>query len=70
MQADAKTIGGGLAVLGVLGGAVVGYVKIQTPEAAKCAVDLSAAEARVEMLTEIKDTCKVALEGCAKGGTP
>ena len=64
---DPKTIGAGLGAVGVVALALAGYVQIQTPEAAKCAVDLSAANARLEMLNEVKDTCKTALEGCAKG---
>lgn len=61
---DPRLIGTGLCVLGVLAGAVGGYVRITTPEAAQCAVDLADAKARLELLTEAKDACKTALTVC------
>lgn len=66
MNLDPKYIGAGLAVLGILGGTAIGYVKITTPEAAQCAVDLADAKARLELLTEVKDTCKMALTACVQ----
>lgn len=70
MPVDPKHVGAGLAALGIAALAVSGYLKITTPEAAQCAVDLADARARLETLVEVKDSCKVALEACAKGGTP
>lgn len=64
MTFDSKYIGTGLAALGVVALAAAGYLKIQTPEAAQCAVDLAAANTRLELLSEVKDQCKVALQTC------
>jgi hypothetical protein len=44
--------------------AAAGYLQITTPEAAKCKVDLADARARLDLLIEAKDACKVALEVC------
>lgn len=63
-ELDPRHIGAGLAAIGVLALAASGYVHITTPEAAQCAVDLADAKARLEVLTEVKDSCKVALEHC------
>ena len=68
MQFDPKLIATGIAAIGLAAGAGAGLVKITTPEAAECAVNLADAKARVEMLNEIKDSCKVALESCLTPG--
>lgn len=69
---DPKYMAAGLGLLGVLGLGAIGYVKITTPEAAQCAVDLADAKARLELLTEAKDACKTALTACVQQpkGTP
>jgi hypothetical protein len=61
---DPRLIGAGLATIGLLAGAAGGYVRITTPEAAQCAVDLADAKARLELLAEVKDSCKTALAAC------
>ena len=53
-----------LGVLGVIGAAAAGYVSINTPEGAQCAVDLADASARLELYTEAANACKPALEAC------
>jgi hypothetical protein len=63
---DPKHIGVGLAALGVVALALVGYVKITTPEAQQCQIELADAKARLELLTEAKDACKDALHVCAR----
>jgi len=71
MNIDPKYIAAGVGVLGILGLAVTGYVRITTPEAAQCAVDLASTKARMEGLVEVKDACKTALSMCAPAkGTP
>ncbi len=70
MQFDIKHVGAGLAAIGVLGAAMTGYVRITTPEAAQCAVDLADAKARLELLAEVKDSCKDALKACNPKETP
>lgn len=65
---DPKIILYGLAAVGLLAGTFAGYVKVTTPEAAQCAVDLADAKARLELLTEAKDACKTALSVCAPTG--
>lgn len=61
---DSKLVAYGLAALGLLASSMSGYVYITTPEAQKCAVELSASSVRIEMLTEVKDQCKNALKSC------
>jgi hypothetical protein len=75
-QVDSKYVGGGLAAIGMLFFAATGYLTITTPEAQQCAVDLAAAEARLELIEEAKqsledakDACKDALKSCA-GASP
>lgn len=63
---DPRLVGAGLAAIGILAGAAGGYVRITTPEAAQCAVDLADAKARLELLSEVKDSCKTALAACAQ----
>lgn len=70
MNIDMKTIGAGLAALGIGAGVMAGYFQITTPEAQKCAVELADAKARLELLIEAKDACKTALTACTTGGTP
>lgn len=65
---DPKMLLYGLAAVGVLAGSFAGYVKVTTPEAAQCAVDLADAKARLELLNEAKDACKTALSICAPVG--
>lgn len=67
---DPRLIGAGLAAIGIMAGAAGGYVRITTPEAAQCAVDLADAKARLELLVEVKESCKSALEACASKETP
>lgn len=55
----------GLGVVGALGLALLGVIKITTPDEAQCQVDLSAAKARLDLLQEVKETCKTALTACA-----
>jgi hypothetical protein len=69
---DPKTMGAGVAVLGIMGMAAMGYVNIVTPEAQQCAVDLADAKARLELIAEAKNsleaataTCKDALKSCS-----
>jgi hypothetical protein len=64
MQIDPKLIAAGIGAIGLAAGAGAGLVKITTPEAAQCAVDLAATNARMEGLIEIKESCKSALELC------
>lgn len=64
---DPKTIALLAGAAAILVGAVAGVVKITTPEASECAVDLADARARVELLTEAKDACKAALSACTEG---
>jgi hypothetical protein len=64
MTLDPKQIGMGLAALGIMAGALGGYLRITTPEAAQCSVDLADARARLELLSEVKESCKVALTTC------
>jgi 16S rRNA G1207 methylase RsmC len=75
-KVEGKHIGAGLGALGVLALAVSGYVNITTPEAQQCAVDLAAAQARLELIEEAKESlkeatasCKSALKSCA-GASP
>jgi hypothetical protein len=63
---ESKHISAGFAAIGILALAASGYIHITTPEAAKCAVDLADASARLEVLTEVKDSCRTALEHCQK----
>lgn len=68
---DPKYINAGLAAIGVIALTASGYLRITTPEAAQCAVELADAKARVEMLGEVKDSCKIALNAClTPGGRP
>ena len=69
MSLDTRHIGAGLAALGVIALGAAGYLKVQTPEAAQCAVDLAATKARMEGLVEVRDACKTALEAC-QGSRP
>lgn len=62
---DPRHVGAGIAAIGIIAGAMGGYVTIMTPEAAQCAVDLADAKARLELLTEVKESCKTALASCA-----
>lgn len=64
MALDTKQIGAGLAAIGVLAMASFGYLSIQTPEARECEIELADKKARLELLTETKDACKVALTSC------
>lgn len=68
MKLDFKTIGAGLAAIGIGAGVAAGYFTITTPEAQKCAVDLADAKARLELHAEVVDACKEALKTC--GGAP
>jgi hypothetical protein len=61
---DPKQIGAGLAAIGIIAGALGGYLRITTPEAAQCSIDLADAKARLELLGEVKESCKVALTAC------
>ena len=69
MNLDPKYLGAGLAAVGMLALAAAGYVQFITPTELECREKLSASEVRVELLTEAKDACKVALDTCA-GSTP
>ncbi len=64
MKFDSKHLAAALGAISILVLAAAGAVKITTPEAAECAVDLADARARLELLTEVKDACKVALTSC------
>jgi hypothetical protein len=66
---DSKYISAGLAAIGAIALAAAGTLTITTPEAQECAVELADAKARLELLTEAKETCKAALTTCV-GGTP
>lgn len=66
LKLDPKYIGGGLAAVGMLAAASAGYLTITTPDAQQCQVDLADARARLELLTEAKDTCKAALGACTE----
>lgn len=66
-KVDSKLVAYGLAAIGLLASSMGGYVYITTPEAQRCEVELSAAKVRIEMLTEVKDQCKEALQTCAGG---
>ena len=59
-----KQVSMGLAALGVLALGAMGYLNIQTPEAAECAVQNARLDERVKSLTELRDQCKVALTSC------
>jgi len=63
---DPKTIGAGLTAIGIIALAFAGYVKITTPEAQQCQIELAGAKARLELLTEAKDACKDALNAYLK----
>jgi predicted aconitase len=69
VKLDPKYMGAGLAAIGALALAAAGYVQFITPTELECREKLSAAEVRVELLTEAKDACKVALDACS-GSTP
>lgn len=64
MNLDPRYIGAGLAALGVMAGAAGGYLRVTTPEAAQCEVDLAKATTKLELYVEVKDSCKAALEDC------
>ncbi len=59
-----------VAVAGVLAGAAGGYVRVTTPEAAQCAVDLADKTARLELTAEAMGACERALDLCAGGTKP
>lgn len=64
MTIDSKTMSAGLAAVGVLALAATGYVNITTPEAQQCAVDLAAAQARLELIEEANESLKDAASSC------
>lgn len=64
---DPRHMAAGLAAIGIVALAAAGYVKVTTPEAQQCAVDLADARARLELLVEVKDACKEALASCGEG---
>ena len=59
VQIDSKVLAG-LGALGVVAAALAGYVTITTPSEQEC--QIADASARLELLTEAKDACWVALE--------
>jgi predicted aconitase len=59
-----KYVSAGLAAIGAIALAASGYLTVTTPEAQECAVQLADHKARLELLTEAKDACKVALSSC------
>lgn len=63
-QSLQKNIAMSLAALGVLAAGALGWLNIDSKSGAQCAVDLADAKARLELLTEVRDQCKVALESC------
>lgn len=67
---DMKYMSAGVAALGAMALAASGYLTITTPDAQQCMVDLADAKARLELLTEAKDTCKDALGVCIDIGDP
>lgn len=71
MQPDSKLLAGGLGVLGLVGAAALGYGSFVTAGETECQlqllearVELSDKSARLELLTEVKDSCAIALESC------
>lgn len=69
MKLDPKLIAYAVGVLGILGGAAGGWLRITTPEAADCAVSLADRSARLELTDKAMTSCSAALTLCA-GGTP
>lgn len=65
---DPKAVSYIVGVLGILAAAAMGYVKVTTPEAAQCAVDLADKSARLELTTQAMDSCSEALKLCSGGG--
>lgn len=61
---ESKHVTAGLAAIGVIAMSASGYLYVSTPEAQQCAVELADAKARLELVTEAKNTCKSALEKC------
>lgn len=67
MTLDTRYLSAAIGAIGVIALAAAGYVQITTPEAAQCSVDLADARARLELLREVKDTCKAALTTACGG---
>ena len=70
---DGKYLSAGIAALGVFALAAAGFVRISTPGEDECQkqlteakVQLAAAQARLELLTEAKDACKEALQSLSE----
>ena len=68
MKLDPKLVAYAVAVVGILAGAAGGYVRVTTPEEAKCAVDLADKSARLELTDKAVLQCADALKMC--GGKP
>ena len=59
-----RYISAGLAAIGVIALAAVGYLKITTPEALQCQVDLADRTARLELTTKAMLACEQVLDTC------
>jgi len=60
----------GLGAIGMIALALAGYLKITTPEAVQCQVELADKTARLEMTDEAIAACRVALESCSAISSP
>ena len=54
-----------VAVVGALVGMAGGYLRVTTPEAAQCAVELADKAARLDLTTQAMGTCERALDLCS-----
>lgn len=70
MKLDQKSVAWVIGLVGILAGAAGGYLKITTPEAAECQVQLADRTARLELVSHAADSCEKALDLCASPGSP
>jgi len=74
VKISSKYMSAGIAAIGLIALAAAGLVTITTPGEQECKdkvsdlrVDMATATAEVKYLTEVKDTCKAALESITRG---